>query len=189
MTGLTKGLADLAEQIAGAQRVTTDPVASHGADLDERFSASSQDFVARIPAWWTSDRIAKALAEHGLRLPIEAAGTLQKAIGWNEPNGWRNWVLAMTGITASGKVVKSGAQVTKSVAGFEIHKFVVGSRDAFLFPVDYTLRVIPTSVEPNLELQVLSNTELSDAERKLLIALKQRFDPTGKLNPGIWGFM
>lgn len=182
-------MTEIAQQIGAASNVETYPKASIEVNFHDRYLVSPSDFIARIPAWWSIDRAQQELAKNGLRLPVEAEGSLHHAIGWNEPRIWRNWILANTGITAAGKVVKSGAQVTKSVAGFEIHKFVVGSRDAFLFPVDYTIRVIPIASEPSQEPEPTLEPPISELEQRLLIELKRRFDPTNKLNPGIWGFM
>ena len=185
----SRNMTGAAQQIGEAAKIETHPHSSLEFNFDDRYSVSPSDFIARVPAWWSIDRAQHELAKDRLRLPVEAKGSLHHAIGWNEPRIWRNWILANTGITAAGKVVKSGAQVTKSVAGFEIHKFVVGSRDAFLFPVDYTLRVIPFTLEPIKAPDPTSELPLSDLEQNLLIELKRRFDPTNKLNPGIWGFM
>lgn len=182
-------MTEVAQRVGAAAKIETHPQSSLEVNVDDRYLVSPSDFIARVPAWWSIDRVQQELAKDGLRLPVAAQGSLHHAIGWNEPRVWRDWILAITGITAAGKIVKSGAQVTKSVAGFEIHKFVVGSRDAFLFPVDYTIRVIPIASEPSPEPEPTLEPPISELERQFLIELKRRFDPTNKLNPGIWGFM
>lgn len=173
----------------GMPIVRTYPVPDCLPNVDDRFLVEPEDFIARIPAWWGAEKVESELAAFGLCLPVCAQGLINYAIGWNESGMWRDFVLAITSVTAGGNVVKSGARVTKSVAGFEIHKFVVGSRDALLFPLDYTLRVVPFG--RRLEPVEVPKTEpaFSDLERRLLIDLKDRFDPTRKLNPGVWGFM
>lgn len=177
----------LTQRVAAAEVLVTHPEPTFVPDVDDRFLVSAEDFVARIPAWWDVSRVEQELAAYSLCLPVEGEGLLNHAIGWNQPVGWRNWVLAITAVTAAGEIVKSGAQVTKSVAGFEIHKFVVGSRDAFLFPVDYSLRVVPLGRRPKCSEPTLAEPELSESELRILLDLKGLFDPTRKLNPGVFG--
>lgn len=180
-------MTELSQRVAAAEILVTHPKPTFVPDVDYRFLVSPEDFVARIPAWWDVSRVERELAQYNLNLPVAGEGLLNHAIGWNQPGGWRNWVLAMTAVTAEGEIVKSGAQVTKSVAGFEIHKFVVGSRDAFLFPVDYSLRVVPFGRRPKVSEPALAEPELSESELRILLDLKGLFDPTRKLNPGVFG--
>ena len=56
---------------------------------------------------------------------------------------WRDWILGATMITAEGRIVKSGARVVKSVAGYDAHKLLVGSRGTLLLPAEITLRTFP----------------------------------------------
>ncbi|MCC7102528.1 MAG: FAD-binding oxidoreductase [Fimbriimonadaceae bacterium] len=178
---------ELSRRVAAAEVLVTHPQPTFVPDVDNRFLVSPEDFVARIPAWWDVSRVEQELASYNLCLPVAGDGLLNYAIGWNQPVGWRNWVLAMTAVSAAGEIVKSGAQVTKSVAGFEIHKFVVGSRDAFLFPVDYSLRVVPLGRRPKPSEPGSAEPELSESELRILLDLKGLFDPTRKLNPGVFG--
>ena len=58
---------------------------------------------------------------------------------------WRDWILGATMATADGETVRSGARVVKSVAGYDAHKLLVGSRGALLIPVEVALRTFPRS--------------------------------------------
>lgn len=56
---------------------------------------------------------------------------------------WRDWILGATMVTAEGEVVRSGARVVKSVAGYDAHKLLVGSRGTLLLPGEIVLRTFP----------------------------------------------
>lgn len=56
---------------------------------------------------------------------------------------WRDWILGATMVTAEGGIVRSGSRVVKSVAGYDAHKLLVGSRGALLLPVKVVLRTFP----------------------------------------------
>ena len=56
---------------------------------------------------------------------------------------WRDWIVGATMVTAEGEVVRSGSRVVKSVAGYDVHKLLVGSRGALLLPVEIVLRTFP----------------------------------------------
>lgn len=53
---------------------------------------------------------------------------------------WRDWILGASMVTAEGEIVRSGSRVVKSVAGYDAHKLLVGSRGALLLPAEITLR-------------------------------------------------
>ncbi len=53
---------------------------------------------------------------------------------------WRDWILGATMVTAEGEIVRSGARVVKSVAGYDAHKLLVGSRGTILLPAEIVLR-------------------------------------------------
>ena len=57
----------------------------------------------------------------------------------------RDWILGATMVTAEGGLVKSGSRVVKSVAGYDAHKLLVGSRGALLLPAEITLRTFHIS--------------------------------------------
>ena len=56
---------------------------------------------------------------------------------------WRDWILGATMVTAEGTLVRSGSRVVKSVAGYDAHKLLVGSRGTLLLPAEITLRTFP----------------------------------------------
>ncbi|RYG23187.1 FAD-binding oxidoreductase [bacterium] len=58
---------------------------------------------------------------------------------------WRDWILGAMMATAEGTLVKSGSRVVKSVAGYDAHKLLVGSRGTLILPAELTLRTFHIS--------------------------------------------
>ena len=58
---------------------------------------------------------------------------------------WRDWLVGATMVTAEGEIVRAGSRVVKSVAGYDAHKLLVGSRGALLLPAAFTFRTFPIS--------------------------------------------
>jgi len=132
------------------------------------FKVSAADFVAWCPAELSLSEVQNLLSKHQLMLPVLGSWwqskqtesllkwssleneTLANLIGWNWPHfcdsthgSWINWLLGAHVKLADGTQAKSGSSVTKSVAGFEAHKLLVGSRGTLLTPELLILRVIP----------------------------------------------
>lgn len=64
---------------------------------------------------------------------------------------WRDWVLGMTMVLADGSIVKAGSNVVKNVAGFDVHKLMIGARDTLAIVVDVTLRTFPLDALPEAD--------------------------------------
>lgn len=78
------------------------------------------------------------------------AETIGGAVAMNLPHhwehlygNWRDWVIGMRIIQPNGEIVKSGSLAVKNVAGFDIHRFQVGSRGTLGVIAEVTLRVYP----------------------------------------------
>lgn len=68
------------------------------------------------------------------------------ALGWphlgeSTFGTWRDWVLGMRVALHDGSVAKVGSKVVKNVAGYDIHRFLIGSRYRFAIPLEVTFRV------------------------------------------------
>lgn len=95
----------------------------------------------------------EALAEHNIELPClydNAAGTIgglfasdpfgPAAAGCPDP---RNLLLGVDALLANGTAFRSGARVVKSVAGFDVHKLLVGSSGRLFVAARLHLRLKP----------------------------------------------
>ena len=149
--------------------------------MQQPYQVTAEDFVAEIPAFWSLQFVKAALEPYGLALPhsstiseSELSEELQVVrseyfytlsmtdhIGWNIPHllsaqhgTWRDWILGCTFLTADGQICRSGSRVAKNVAGFDFHKFLIGSRSAFVLPLNFTLRVVPIAAvqKPNIRI-------------------------------------
>lgn len=115
-----------------------------------------------------------ALAEVGLELPCRGGGTLgglfaADPIGAAGPGAPapRTLLLGVEGVLADGTVWKSGARVVKSVAGFDVHKLLVGSAGRLFVATRLHLRLKP---RPRAELWFTSD----DLDVTAAVALVQR---------------
>lgn len=122
------------------------------------------DLVARFPASCPIGIVADRLREVGLALPygpmlslddpggVDGSWSLATALGLDLPHrlearfgSWRTWILGARLMLADGTVAKSGSKVVKSVAGYDVHKLVVGARGCLAVLLDVTFRVWPAS--------------------------------------------
>lgn len=104
----------------------------------------------------------EALAEKGQRLPIlpespegSAAwlaagmpGTLGGWLAMDMPHVWpgygpRRMLLGATVLRPDGTVAKSGSQAVKSVAGYDVHKFLVGTRGSLALFLQVIVQTLP----------------------------------------------
>ena len=69
---------------------------------------------------------------------------------------WRDWVLGMTVVLADGTSAKCGSKVVKNVAGYDVQKLFVGSRETLGIIVELTLRTYPLRAlpEPDVEIRM-----------------------------------
>lgn len=128
------------------------------ASLSGVVSFDPADQVITVRAGTSLSELQSALAEASQCLPLGSwppNGTVGGSIAMNLPHtlefeagGWRDWVLGLTAVTSEGEVVKAGSRVVKSVAGYDLHKFLVGSRGTLAVIVEVTLRTTPLSARP-----------------------------------------
>ena len=68
----------------------------------------------------------------------------------------RDWVLGATFMDGLGNVISSGSNVVKSVAGFDLHKMIVGSRGGIGIILEVTLRLFPIHQLPHLDVEPMT---------------------------------
>lgn len=83
----------------------------------------------------------------GIGLALNFPHCLQAQCG-----SWRDWVLGMTVVLADGTIVKTGSKAVKSVAGYDVHKLMIGAYDTLGIVVDVTLRTFPLKALPEPDL-------------------------------------
>ena len=113
------------------------------------------DGVVSCGAGTTLGELNEALFKHGRCLPCvkvwpENVHDLARLVLLGLPHlgeatvgTWRDWIVGATMVTAEGEIVRAGSRVVKSVAGYDAHKLLVGSRGALLLPAAFTLRTFP----------------------------------------------
>lgn len=117
---------------------------------------SAADRMATIRAGSRLATINEELAEFGLMIPTPAGqGTVGGLVAMGLPHRGeamfgpvRDWVLGMAVLLADGRVVQVGSRVAKSVAGFDIHRTMVGSRGGLGLILQVHLRVFPAGEVP-----------------------------------------
>jgi glycolate oxidase FAD binding subunit len=107
---------------------------------------------------WAGSRVADiqaALAEHGHFLPfdpvlVEHGATLGGTVacglsgaGRYRYGGLRDFLLGVRFVDGLGNLVSSGGRMVKNAAGFDLSKFMVGSRGQYGILVDLTFKVFP----------------------------------------------
>ena len=98
--------------------------------------------------------------ESTLLSPIETSGSVDRQIYVNRPHllesqcgSWRDWVLGMKIVLANGEVVTAGSKVVKNVAGFDLHKLMIGSHGTLGVIAEVTLRTFPLRNLPQPNVQ------------------------------------
>jgi glycolate oxidase FAD binding subunit len=146
---------------AGAHSVLIDPLPDDAVLVSvSRISGIAayepDDFTIGVRAGTPISTLRETLAEHRQEIPFDApAGARGTAGGLvarapASPRQGRygvlgSCVLGVEGLHAGGSSFRSGGMVVKDVAGYQLHKFLVGSLGsaAFLLRVNFRLRPIP----------------------------------------------
>jgi FAD/FMN-containing dehydrogenase len=104
-----------------------------------------------------------------LRSPMKGGledvqGTLAGHFCINLPHGfesscgsWKDWLLGAKVMMASGIEAKSGSKVVKSVAGYDVHKFLVGARGTLCVLLEMTLKTFPMRALPAPDTELVRN--------------------------------
>lgn len=79
------------------------------------------------------------------------AGALSLALphwGESEYGSWRDWVLGFSMVRADGAITKGGSSAMKNVAGYDLHRFLPGTRGSLGFIVTVIMRTAPLKCLP-----------------------------------------
>ncbi|OGS37585.1 MAG: hypothetical protein A2293_00245 [Elusimicrobia bacterium RIFOXYB2_FULL_49_7] len=88
-------------------------------------------------------------------------------------------------VLANGELLHLGSQACASVTGYQAISLFLGTKNLIGVPVEYTLRLLPLEREENMPVfsaESLKSKNSDDEERRLLLAMKNRYDPTHLLN-------
>jgi glycolate oxidase FAD binding subunit len=138
----------------GARPTRTDLVVDT-AGLNRPISHAAADWTVTVQAGMPLTELQRLLAPSGQWLPLDPptasagatlggllaggdAGPRQTAFG-----SLRDLVIGATVVLADGSVVRTGGQVIKNVAGYDLAKLFAGSLGAFGLVAELTLRVYP----------------------------------------------
>lgn len=126
-------------------------------------SIETADQVMTVRAGTRLEDLQSELARHDQCLPLGSwprSGTVGGALAMNLPHtlegpagGWKEWLLGLTLVTAQGEIVKTGSRVVKNVAGYDVHKLMLGARGTLGVIVEVTLRTLPARAKPAEKLE------------------------------------
>ncbi|OGJ90880.1 MAG: hypothetical protein A2268_09560 [Candidatus Raymondbacteria bacterium RifOxyA12_full_50_37] len=96
-------------------------------------------------------------------------------------------VYNMLVVMPDGKQISLGSRAYTSVAGYNAMDVFIGTKNTVGVPVRFTLKLFPRSHAPNHMINLFSagaddGKPLTDAERKIILNLKNIYDPLNLLN-------
>ncbi len=122
---------------------------------------------------------------------IHSLGSVDKQIYLNLPHNhesqcgsWRDWVLGMKLVLANGELVTVGSKVVKNVAGFDLHKLMIGSLGTLAVIAEVTLRTCPLRNLPTPNVQEFDRLENTTGELRKMYTWIQRV-PLSELSKAI----
>ena len=146
----------------------------------------ARDMTITVEAGIRIDELQGLLASEGQRLPIDIAqperATLGGALATNTSGSrrfghgtFRDYVIGISAIDASGQLFKAGGRVVKNVAGYDICKLLVGSRGTLAIVTQITLKLRP--LPESSALVWLGGTCFDDIENVLQALQKSETRP------------
>ena len=164
--------------VGSGSRSHTLPAAPEAAKLDlsghkQILRLDPGDQTCTVECGLPRSQLDAALAEVGLELPCLGDGTIGGLFASDGHGpaaagclGPRNLLLGVEALLADGTAFKSGAKVVKSVAGFDVHKLLVGSHGRLFVAMQLHLRLKP---RPRAE-QWFDNANLTSEQALQLLA-------------------
>ncbi len=118
---------------------------------------AATDLTARVQAGCTISELNSAICKHDLMCPIDPAAPHTTSVGAmiaanrcgptaREDGTVGDHVLASAVVTPAFGRIRAGAPTTKSVAGYDVHRLMVGSHGQYGIVTEATLRLIPRPV-------------------------------------------
>ena len=124
------------------------------AGLNRVIRHAPQDLTVTVESGMTLGALQKRLAESGQWLPLDPpdAGSITirelldrdrsgpRRFGFGTA---RDWVIGLRAVLPDGRVIESGGGVVKNVAGYEIHKLLIGARGELAVIAEAAFKVNP----------------------------------------------
>lgn len=147
-----------------------------------------QDLTVTVESGTTLSELQRHLAKSSQWLPLDPPGgellTIQELLDQNlsGPRRFgfgtaRDWVIGLKAVLPDGRVIESGGNVVKNVAGYDLHKLLIGARGELAVVVEATFKVTPL---PERESFFAACCTDLDTSRQLLSELL-----SGPLNPHV----
>lgn len=113
-----------------------------------------RDMTVTVQTGMTVAELDQILKEHHQVLPIDVPEPNRMTIAEMICGNWfgsrcaghgalRDWLLGVTAIDGRGRIIHSGGRVVKNVAGYDVQKFLIGSRGELAIPLEASFKVIP----------------------------------------------
>lgn len=126
--------------------------------LNQVLEYAYDDLTITVQAGMTLSQIDRVLGEHGQFLPIDIPLPDHATIGGVLATGVngglrlrygpaRDFMIGNRFATVEGKVIKAGSKVVKNVAGYELHKLMVGSFGTLGILTEATFKIFPKPTE------------------------------------------
>ena len=140
------------------------------ARLNTLVAHTPADMTATAAAGMTLGSLQNALRKHGQILPLDPPDgdrlTLREILDHDLSGprrfGYgtvRDWVIGLKAVLPDGRVFTSGGKVVKNVAGYDLHKLLIGARGELGVIVEVTFKVSPLP-----ECEVFLRTSCRDLE-------------------------
>jgi glycolate oxidase FAD binding subunit len=140
----------LAEANADGKKVAGFDLAAFNRVLEH----TAEDMTCRVEAGVTLDALQTQLGHRGQWLPLDPPAPEQLTIGdllLNNPSGprrfgygtVRDYLIGVTMVLADGRIIHSGGNVVKNVAGYDLMKLFIGSRGSLGVVVEATFKLRP----------------------------------------------
>ncbi|HZV11979.1 MAG TPA: FAD-binding oxidoreductase [Candidatus Kapabacteria bacterium] len=132
-------------------------------DLNAVVDYAPDDMTITVEAGLPWNELQNTLKTHRQWLPIEPSVSAKSTVGGvvaSNGSGCsryrygtaRNWLLGARFVTANGEIVHSGSKVVKSVAGYDLHKLLIGSFGSLAAIAELTFKVAPVPEQRTIAL-------------------------------------
>jgi len=143
------------------------------------------DLTLGVEPGVTLRHLEAVLAEHGQCLPLAVPFMNRATIGGTIASGVdtplrqfygmpRDYVLGMEFVTGEGQRAKSGGRVVKNVAGYDLHKLMIGALGTLGVLTTINFRTFPLPAERRLFVAVCESAERALELRRRLALLRLR---------------